>query len=351
MIERIEGLPLVIDGHIDSLQSCEVEMRDFLEESEKGHVDLPRAKRGGLGGMFASIYLRPTQVETNALGYAMKYFDDLLRLVDRSAGDMELIRTADQLDSAVDRGTFAMIPHIEGAEAISRSLKELRVLYEAGLRSVGVVHARPNMFGQGVPIPRRPDMIHGVPASTHAWGLRNGRELPYPTAGLTDLGRELVYECQRLGIAVDASHLTPQGFWDVAKESTRPFLCTHSSVKAICDHPRNLDDDQLRAVADADAVVGINFFVCFLRPDKQRDPDTPIELILQHIDYVVQLIGDRHVAIGTDFDGANMPDSVRDASKMIDVVRGMRDQLGYSDDRLERICNGNWRRVLRAAWN
>lgn len=351
MIERIDGLPLVIDGHADTLKAVDVQMRDFLAESDKGHIDLPRAKRGGLGGMFASIYLRPTQIETNALGYAMKYFDDLLRLVDRSDGAVALIRTADELDTAVETGAFSMIPHLEGAEPISRSLKELRVLYEAGLRSVGIVHARPNLFGEGVPIPRRPDVIHGVPASQHSWGLRNGRQLPPPVTGLTDLGRELVYECQQLGIVVDVSHLTPRGFWDVVECSTRPFVATHSSVHAICDQARNLTDDQLKAVADADGVVGINFFVCFLRPDKLRDPDTPLELVLQHIDYAVKLIGDRHVAIGTDFDGADMPNSVSDATKMIDVVRGMRDQLGYDDERLERICNGNWRRVLRAAWN
>jgi membrane dipeptidase len=345
-------LPPVLDAHVDFLGACEVEQRDFMEQSDRGHVDLPRARAGGLGGLLASVIVRPAQAELNAFGYMIKYVDDALRVVDRAGGAVALVKTADQLDACFDGGPLAFVLHLEGAEPISRSFKELRPLYEMGLRSIGIVHARTNIFGHGVPIPLSPTgVIHGLPESVHDLRLRNGRPVPYPDAGLTELGREFVYECQRLGIAVDVSHLTEQGFWDTLSAAERPVIASHSSAHAIAPHPRNLTDKQLRALADQGGVVGINFFVCFIRPDLARNPDTSLEQVLAHIDHVVNVVGDEHVGIGTDFDGAVMPDSVRDASKMADVVRAMSTQLHYSDDRIERICNGNVRRVLRDCWN
>lgn len=343
--------PPVVDAHVDFLEACEVEQRDFLSRSEHGHVDLPRAREGGIGAIFASVYLRPSQVEINALGYAMKYMDDLLRFIDRSDGELELVRTADQLRTVLDSSTLGLILHLEGAEPISPSLKELRVLYEVGLRSLGIVHARRNIFGAGVPIPWSPTgQIHGIPRSMHDYGLRNGRTLDPPVQGLTDLGRELVYECQQLGIVVDVSHLTEQGFYDVLGVAQRPVIASHSCAQAVSPHPRNLTDDQLRALAANGGVVGMNLMVVFVRPDMTRDTDTPIEAVLAHIDHMVNVIGDEHVGIGTDFDGAVMPDSVRDATLMKDLVAAMEKQLGYSEERVERICNGNFVRVLQDAW-
>ncbi|MDR0359907.1 MAG: dipeptidase [bacterium] len=345
-------LPPVLDAHVDFLGACEVEQRDFLEESDEGHVDLPRARAGGLGGLLASIYLRPSYAESNPLQYMMKYADDALRLVDRADGQIALIRTADELDACFEGGRFAFVLHLEGAEPVSKSLKELRPLYELGVRSIGIVHARTNMFGSGVPIPWSPTgVIHGLPQSVHDYGLRNRRPQPFPATGLTELGREFVYECQRLGIAVDVSHLTEDGFWDTVDTATRPVIASHSSAHAVAPHPRNLTDKQLRALAGKGGVVGINFFVCFIRPDGARDPDTPLEQVLAHIDHVVNVVGDEHVGIGTDFDGAVMPTCVGDARKMADVVRAMSTQLKYSNERIERICNGNFRRVLRDCWN
>lgn len=345
-------LPPVLDAHVDFLGACEVEQRDFLSEEREGHVDLPRARAGGLGGLLASVYLRPSQAETNALAYMIKYVDDALRLVDRSDGDISLVRTADQLDSSFDGGPFAFVLHLEGAEPVSKSLKELRPLYELGVRSIGIVHARTSIFGSGVPIPwAATGSIHGLPRSVHDFGLRNGRPQPFPTTGLTDAGRELVYECQRLGITVDVSHLTEEGFWDTLRAASRPVIASHSSAHAIAPHPRNLTDKQLHALADQGGVLGINFFVCFIRPDGARDPGTPLKQVLAHIDHAVKVAGEEHVGIGTDFDGAVMPNSVADATKMVDVVRAMSSELGYSDDRIARICNGNFRRVLRDTWN
>lgn len=318
--------PPVLDGHEDFITAIPKQDRDFLAESETGHVDWPRAQRGCLGGAFVSIFLTTHQAELNPVGYAIKEIDDYLRICDRSAGEVRAVRTVAELDRALADGAFAGIVHFEGADPISYSMKELRVFYEAGLRSLGIVWSRPTIFGYGV-------MFEG----------------PQPQQGLTDAGLALVEECNRLGILLDVSHLNPAGFWDLHRVSRRPFVATHSSVKAICPHVRNLDDDQIRAIAERDGTIGINFANSFLRPDMGRDEDTPLDLVVSHFEHVINLVGDRHVAIGSDYDGTGVPCELRDAAHLPVLLRAFKSR-GWSDDRIERICHGNFRRVLTQVW-
>jgi membrane dipeptidase len=318
--------PPVLDGHEDFITAIPRQNRDFLEESAEGHVDLPRALRGGLGGAFVSIYLTDREAELNAVGGAMRELNDYLTLCDRSGGRVRAVRTPDELDRALDEGAFAGIFHFEGADPVSYSLKELRVFYEAGLRSLGIVWSRDTIFGSGV-------RFTG----------------PQPTAGLTEAGLALVAECNRLGILLDVSHLNPAGFRDVARASERPFVATHSCVKAITPHVRNLDDDQIRAVAEKDGTIGIAFANSFLRPDMERQDDTPLDLVLAHFEHVIALVGDRHVSIGSDWDGTDVPRVLRDAAHLPVLLRAFRER-GWSDDRIARVASGNFRRVLRAVW-
>ena len=132
--------------------------------------------------------------------------------------------------------------------------------------------------------------------------------------------------------------------------STHPVLATHSSVQAISPHVRNLDDDQIRALATQGGTIGINLATMFLRSDMQNDPDTPMETIVEHFDHIVNLVGDEHVSFGTDFDGAGMPAVVGDAAGLPVVLRALQAR-GYSDDRLERVCNGNVLRVASEVWH
>jgi membrane dipeptidase len=318
--------PPIIDGHEDFITAIPRQERDFLEESDKGHVDLPRARRGCLGGTFVSIFLTDQQAELNAVGYAIKEMDDYLRICDRSEGQVRAVRSVAELDAALDEGAFAGIVHFEGADPISCSLKELRVFYEAGLRSLGVTWSRPTIFGYGV-------MFRG----------------PQPEKGLTDAGFALVEECNRLGVLLDVSHLNPAGFWDLARATQRPFVATHSSVKAISPHVRNLDDDQITMIAEKDGTIGINFANSFLRPDMGRDEDTPLELVVSHFEHVIHLVGDRHVSFGSDYDGTGVPRDLYDAAQLPVLLREFK-RRGWSDDRIERVCNGNFRRVLGAVW-
>jgi membrane dipeptidase len=323
--------PPVFDGHIDYITAIRPRPgrpgRDFLVESETGHVDLPRAMRGGLGGCFTSIFLTNEQAEMGAVDYAMQEMNDVFAIADRAGGKFRVCRTAAEVGQALDEGAFASVFMFEGADPISYSLKELRVFYEAGLRCLAPVWSRSNIFAHGV-----------------RFGDSQVED------GLTEAGRGLVRECNRLGIPLDVSHINPAGFRDMIEESKKPIVTTHSSVKALSPHVRNLDDEQIRAIADKGGTIGINFSNAFLRPDMQREAtDTDIEVIVAHFDYIVNLVGDEHVSFGTDFDGTSIPECVKDAAGLPVVLRALQSR-GYSEDRLERICNGNWLRVMREAW-
>jgi len=126
-------------------------------------------------------------------------------------------------------------------------------------------------------------------------------------------------------------------------------VATHSCVKAISPHVRNLDDAQIRAIADKDGTIGINFATAFLRPDMERNADVPLELVVRHFEHVIDLVGDRHVSFGSDYDGADVPRELSDATRLPVLLRAF-ERRGWSDDRIERVANGNFRRVLGAVW-
>ncbi len=326
--------PPIFDGHEDFITQVRMRTpgfppkppRDFLVESEEGHVDLPRALRGGLGGCFTSIYLTDERAEMNAVGYAMREMDDVFTIADRSDGRFRVCRTVAEVRDAFAASAFASVFMFEGADPISWSLKELRVFYEAGLRCLAPTWSRSTIFAHGVSF---------------------GDALP--ATGLTPPGRRLVAECNRLGIILDVSHLNPAGFWDLIAESRDPIIASHSSVKAISPHVRNLDDEQIRAIAKTGGAIGINFANMFLRPDMKRDSDTPVDLVVQHFAHVLNLVGDEHVSFGTDFDGTDVPGAIKDAAGL-PLVCGALKARGYSEASLERICNGNFLRVAEEVW-
>ena len=155
--------------------------------------------------------------------------------------------------------------------------------------------------------------------------------------------------CNRLGILVDLSHLNWQGFWDVAGLSDAPLVATHSNAHAICAASRNLNDEQLDAIAASGGVVGVNFAVTFLREDGLDRRDTPIGQIVRHVDYLADRMGIDHVALGSDFDGAAVPDELGGAAglpKLIDALRAS----GHDDAAVAKITHGNWLRVLDVTW-
>jgi membrane dipeptidase len=333
---------LVFDGHNDVLSRLLRGGPDapagFLSGDGDGHLDLPRAERGGFaGGCFAVFTGSPPEDayetgayfaaidQARALPEALAQVALLLRLERESGGRLRLARAA--ADLAGD-GVAAVL-HAEGAEPIGPALSELEVLHAAGLRSLGLTWSRPNAFATGVPF--------GFPGS------------PDQGPGLSDRGRALVEACGELRIVVDVSHLNERGFWDVASLSDAPLVASHSGAHALCPSPRNLTDDQLRAIGERNGLVGINFHVGFLRADGHEDADTPLARIAEHAAYVAEIAGAACVGLGSDFDGATMPAELGDVTGLPALLAALRD-VGFDEAEVEGIAAGNWRRVLEATW-
>jgi membrane dipeptidase len=351
----------VFDGHNDTLTQIRnagpEEARSFLERSDRGHVDLPRAREGGMGGGFFAIFtassdwertirpmigpdgkevpggrsvaLPPRLPRRKALAYTLSVMSDLFRLEAESDGAVKVVRTAAELRRCLQDGTFAAILHIEGVEALDTRLETLDVLHAAGLRSLGPVWSRPNAFAHGVPF----DFPCG----------------PDTGPGLTAAGKRLVEACNRLGVMVDLSHLNEAGFWDVARLSRAPLVATHSCAWALASSPRNLTDAQLDAIRDSGGIVGVNFHKGFLRADGDADRETSLAEIVRHARYVADRIGVEHVGLGSDFDGAKMPEDLGDVTGLPRLVEAL-GAAGFDDADVRRIAHGNWLRVLEETW-
>ncbi len=343
----------IFDGHNDAVQHLaeyRAGGRDFLTRSDDGHLDLPRAREGGLiGGLFA-MFAKPERppegdLTKTATGYEVRLadaldpayarqridaqLDALGRVVARSDGQIRWAASVDGIEAAQRDGAFAIVLHMEGAEAIGSDLEHLDRLYEAGLRSLGLVWSRPNVFGHGVPFayPRSPDT----------------------GPGLTAAGKALVRACNRLGIMIDLSHLNERGFWEVAALRTAPLVATHACAHAICPSTRNLTDRQLDMVRELNGVVGFNFCVNDVRPDARLDANTPLDMIVHHIGYLVDRLGEDRVALGSDFDGAVMPRPIGDASGLQHLIGALLDH-GFGEAAVRKLAMENWMRVFRLTW-
>lgn len=331
----------IFDGHNDLLLHLHASADrdgDSFVSGREGHLDLEKCRAGGFAGGFFAIYVPPEDhsgsartapVSTDrARKVTLEMAGILLRLTRAHPDAIRLCTTADEIETARKDGAIAALMHIEGAEGIGPDLGELEVLHAAGLRSLGPVWSRPNIFGHGVPFawPASPDI----------------------GPGLTEAGLRLVAECERLGILIDLSHLNEAGFWDVARLSSRPLVATHSCVHALSAQSRNLTDRQLSAIAESDGLVGLNFGCQFLREDGQRRDDTDLSVMVRHLAYLVERLGETGVALGSDFDGALMPRAIGTAAGLPALVEAMQ-QAGFGAPLIQRICWQNWIDLLRRA--
>lgn len=343
----------IFDGHNDAVQfmlDYKPDGRDFSARSEAGHLDLPRALEGGLAGGLFAMYAAPEHEPVDDLtithdGYEVRYAealhpDDALlqiegqltairKLIGRSGDKIRLATSVSEIEAARHDGVFAVVLHMEGADAIGPDLGYLDSLYNAGLRSLGIVWSRPNIFGYGVPFayPRSPDT----------------------GPGLTDLGKALIRRCNELAIMIDVSHLNERGFWDVAALSTAPLVATHACAHAICPSTRNLTDRQLDAIRDTGGVIGLNLAVNDIRADAHLAEDTPLDDVVRQINYLVHRVGSDGVALGSDFDGAVMSREIRDASGLPRLVDAMR-KSGFDELTLRKFAYDNWLRVFGVTW-
>ncbi|MGD9806703.1 MAG: dipeptidase [Hyphomicrobiaceae bacterium] len=342
------------DGHNDVL--LRLWRRDgdavaaFLEGDDKGQLDLLRAQQGGMvGGLYAifvpsnakqdrsepmaqvpyDVPLPPPPELTHAQRATLEMASLLFRIAERSNGRVRLARSVADIRAAKSEGAHAAVLHIEGCEALDSDLKMLDVLYAAGLRSLGPVWSRSNIFGHGVPF--------RFPSS------------PDTGDGLTDIGKSLVRRCNELRVLVDVSHLNEKGFWDIASISDAPLVASHSNAHAICPSARNLTDKQLAAIRESGGLVGVNYAVSFLRPDGKRMTDTPLDMIVDHMAHLIDKLGEDGVGLGSDFDGALISKAIGTVAGLPNLVAAMRARQ-FGEPLIEKICFENWMRVLARTW-
>lgn len=355
----------VFDGHNDVLMQLwnlhrQNPEQTFLTGPASGQMDLPRCREAGLaGGLFAAwvpsprfdaaksvpdltidpqFLLNGTQKQadfspTPSFDYArdvtigMMAF--LLRIEAQSQGAVKICRSAADIRAAMQQQALAVVMHIEGAEGIDPELYTLDVLYQMGLRTLGPVWSRPNIFGHGVPF--------------------KFNTSPDTGPGLTDLGKKLVQACNQKRILVDLSHINEKGFWDVAELSNAPLVASHSNAFSRCAQSRNLTDRQLAAIRETNGFVGLNFATPFLREDGTSNAETGTDDYLRHLDYLVEQLGEDHVGFGSDFDGAPMAPFMQDVRGLPTLINAMR-KAGYGEQLIAKIAHENWINVLERTW-
>lgn len=356
-IARMPDLVPVFDGHNDIVLKIaaagENRAQLWLTGEGAGHLDLPRMLSSGFAGGLFAVYI-PSPETADLASYhdlmdnppydvplpalidhraaqpvATEMLGHLLWMERASGGRFRWCRSAADIRAAMAAGVIAGVLHFEGAEPIGANLDALHLFHAMGLRSLGPVWSRPTIFGQGVPF-RFP--------STGDIG-----------PGLTDPGKALVRECNALRIMIDLSHLNEAGFWDVAKLSEAPLVATHSNAHAVTPSSRNLSDRQLRAIGETGGMVGLNFATCFLRPDGRESPEMPLDPVMHHIEHLLNLAGEDHVGLGSDYDGATTPRDIGGVEGLPVLIAAMR-RMGLGEPLIRKIAHGNWLRLLERTW-
>jgi membrane dipeptidase len=373
--ERLHRQSIVIDTHNDitsplNEQGFDLGMRgDDPTAKIKTHTDLRRMKAGGLGAEFFAIYVdkefvKKTPAEGGgAARRALDVIDVVNEQIRRHPETLEAASTAADIRRIVRSGKIAALMGIEGGHAIEDSLRALRMFYKLGVRYMTLTHVNTNDWAD-------------------AEGDINNASVRHHN-GLTDFGREVVREMNRAGMMVDISHVADKTFYDVMAATRAPVIASHSSARAIANHPRNMSDDMLKALAKNGGVVMVNFYDGFLDPrkadlalkerayenemrakypgdakrsqeeiDKWRaanDPGkTPLSVLMDHIDHIVKVAGVDHVGLGSDFDGVpfdGLPVGMEDISKLPNITYELL-KRGYSETNIKKILGENLLRVM-----
>ena len=359
LLTPLAGQSIGMDSHIDTLQWVLNEDRDLGQRAKTGHVDFPRLREGGVNAPFFALWVPTYYKGAEAVRRTLDLRDSMQRVLNAHPDQIELALNASDVERVTKAGKIAAILTIEGGHQIDDDLAVLRVYYGLGVRSMTITHFR-----------------------NHNWA-DSSTDKPAHN-GLTDFGKLVIREMNRLGMIVDISHVSDKTFYDVLAITTKPVIASHSSCRAISDVPRNMTDDMLRAVGKNGGVVGINFGEGFLNPkdaellkqtvkaisygepnltghalddyskkqfledeSKPRASFGTLEDAVAHIDHAVKVAGIDHVGIGSDFDGiTSPPKGLEDISKMPALRAALR-KKGYSEEAVRKISGENTLRVLR----
>lgn len=329
---------VVVDGHNDTIVSHQrrgtsnLSGGPFIDATKgtvsylRGHlaspaadidiqINFPLMRAGGVDAALFAVDV--TLARNNHLIYALDALGALDVEVQHTGGDVVVARTTAEIREAKAGGKLSVIFAVENSDATEGSLNVLRMLHRVGVRSMGLTHN----------------------TSSRA---ADGNEEARSGGGLTTFGVALVREMNRIGMAVDVAHISSAGYRDVLDTTEKPIINSHTTCAALCDHPRNLSDEEIRLLAQNDGVMAMTFVPRFV------DADNPtFDRFLEHIDHAVQLVGPRHVAIGSDFDGGGT--LVKDATVFPSITESLLDR-GYPEDDVRLILGENFLRVLEAVW-
>jgi membrane dipeptidase len=357
---------IVVDGHADTISRSLDDGEDLGTETGKGHLDLPRMFRGGLDAQFMSCFVEPKYLQRKeAAKRAFRMIDAVKQWAAKYPDRLAIARTAADIRRAVAARKVCGILCIEGGHAIEDDLGLLRTFFELGVRYMTLTWNNSLSWAEAA---RDPGKVKG----------------------LTEFGRDVVREMNRLGMMVDLSHVHENTFYDAIAVSDTPVIASHSCARALCDHVRNLKDDQLRALAENGGVVGVNFYSGFLsqsfydrkksadraddeerarvRDQHKDDPAAmdralkevgrryeqseaamkrpPLDLLIDHIEHIAKVAGIEHVGLGSDFDGVTaLPEGVQDCSQLPNLTRRLLER-GFSAPDVRKILGENFLRVM-----
>ncbi len=357
---------IVLDTHDDTTQRFFEKEFDLAKRNPDGHVDIPRMREGGMNAIFFSIWIDGRIMGAAAVQKALDQIALVHQNVDKNWKEMTFCRTAEEVRKAHAQGKIAALMGVEGGHMIGNDIHMVRIFSELGVRYMTLSHFYNDEWA---------DSSTDKPAHN----------------GLTDFGKEVVREMNRQGIMVDISHVADKTFYDALAVSKAPLIASHSSCRALCNHPRNMTDDMIKALAAKGGVIQINYERSFLdqaykdasekatggvvaafdsamkecnndaacfnakRKEMQQKleasgalPHVSWERIIDHIDHVVKLVGPDHVGLGSDFDGADMPDGMEDCSKLPKITEALM-RKGYKDEDIRKILGGNLLRVMESA--
>ena len=354
---------IVLDTHDDTTQRFFSKDYDLAKRNPDGSVDIPRMKEGGMNAIFFSIWIDGRIMGPPAIQKALDQIDAVHENVRRNSKDMMFCRTADDVRRAHAQGKIATLMGVEGGHMIGNDIRMVRIFGDLGVRYMTLSHFYNDEWA---------DSSTDKPAHN----------------GLTDYGKEIIREMNRQGIMVDISHVSDKTFYDALEVSKAPLIASHSSCRALCNHVRDMSDDMIKALAAKGGVIQINYEMSFIdqtykdASDKLSGgvvamtdqlkkecgddeacmgkkmtelqqkavaegklPHVSWERIVDHIDHAVKLVGADHVGLGSDFDGASMPEGMEDASKLPKLTEALM-RKGYSDDDIRKIVGGNLLRVM-----
>jgi len=354
---------IVLDTHDDTTQRFFSKNYDLGKRNPDGHVDIPRMREGGMNAIFFSVWIDVRTIGPAAVQKALDQIDAVHENVRKHSKDMMFCRTAEEVRRAHAQAKIAALIGVEGGHMIGNDIRVLRMFGDLGVRYMTLSHFYNDEWA---------DSSTDKPVHN----------------GLTEFGKDIVREMNRQGIMVDISHVSDKTFYDALEVSRAPLMASHSSCRALCNHPRDMSDDMIKALAAKGGVIQINYersFIdqaykdasdklsgglvagfeaitkscgddqeCVMRKmtgaenrliEEGKLPHVSWERIIDHIDHVVKLVGPDHVRLGSDFDGATMPDGMEDCSKLPKITEALM-RKGYKDEDIRKILGGNLLRVM-----